>query len=355
MARTIGIAAARPVAMPSCRFVSLVASAAALLLLANDALPTLADSTQMAAASRRVLKAAAPVAGPAPGAGTGAPAVGAPLPPPFDQYYEDDYMRHKKWDAQKLSTIGPRRLSCGPVAYPCGPGATLPGPGTALPGPGTALSGPGAASTGPVAYPCGSGTTLPGPDAALPSPGAASADPVAYPAAPALPFPAMALPLPAPPPFLHGPAVTIEPPEPPEPPRHLSRPSRRTAEPPYRRAAELPAPPSRRAAVAAEPPSRPSRPSRQAAEPPSRRTTEPPKPPCPAIDFDVWVDDLQLFLQCDRADGLSLFDLTFGASPAPAADADATVCSQWATRDAAARLALCRHLPTSERAHFPFA
>ncbi|CAI5957435.1 unnamed protein product [Closterium sp. NIES-64] len=43
-----------------------------------------------------------------------------------------------------------------------------------------------------------------------------------------------------------------------------------------------------------------------------------------AIDFDVWVDDLQLFLQCDRADGLSLFDLTSGASPAPAADANAT-------------------------------
>ncbi|CAI5984710.1 unnamed protein product [Closterium sp. NIES-65] len=71
-----------------------------------------------------------------------------------------------------------------------------------------------------------------------------------------------------------------------------------------------------------------------------------------AIDFDVWVDDLQLFLQCDRANGLSLFDLTSGASPAPAADADATVCSQWATRDAAARLAVRRHLPTSERAHF---
>ncbi|CAI5971699.1 unnamed protein product, partial [Closterium sp. NIES-64] len=34
-----------------------------------------------------------------------------------------------------------------------------------------------------------------------------------------------------------------------------------------------------------------------------------------AIDFDVWVDNLQLFLQCDRADGLSLFDLTSGASP----------------------------------------
>ncbi|CAI7823107.1 unnamed protein product, partial [Closterium sp. NIES-53] len=59
-----------------------------------------------------------------------------------------------------------------------------------------------------------------------------------------------------------------------------------------------------------------------------------------AIDFDVWVDDLQLFLQCDRADGLSLFDLASGASPAPAADADATVRSQWATRDAAARLAM---------------
>ncbi|CAI5984907.1 unnamed protein product [Closterium sp. NIES-65] len=71
-----------------------------------------------------------------------------------------------------------------------------------------------------------------------------------------------------------------------------------------------------------------------------------------AIDFDVWVDDLQLFLQCDRADGLTLFDLTSGASPAPAADADATVCSQWATRDAAARLAVRRHLPTSERVHF---
>ncbi|CAI6009324.1 unnamed protein product [Closterium sp. NIES-65] len=71
-----------------------------------------------------------------------------------------------------------------------------------------------------------------------------------------------------------------------------------------------------------------------------------------AIDFEVWVDDLQLFLQCDRADGRSLFDLTSCASPAPAADADPTVRSQWATRDAAARLAVRRHLPTSERAHF---
>ncbi|CAI7733776.1 unnamed protein product, partial [Closterium sp. NIES-53] len=55
---------------------------------------------------------------------------------------------------------------------------------------------------------------------------------------------------------------------------------------------------------------------------------------------------------CDRADGLSLLDLTSSASPAPPATADSTVCSQWATRDAAARLAVRRHLPTTERAHF---
>ncbi|CAI7848193.1 unnamed protein product [Closterium sp. NIES-53] len=50
--------------------------------------------------------------------------------------------------------------------------------------------------------------------------------------------------------------------------------------------------------------------------------------------------------------GLSLFDLTSGASPAPPATADSTVRSQWATSDAAARLAVRRHLPTTERAHF---
>ncbi|CAI7905274.1 unnamed protein product, partial [Closterium sp. NIES-54] len=71
-----------------------------------------------------------------------------------------------------------------------------------------------------------------------------------------------------------------------------------------------------------------------------------------AVDFEVSVDDLQLFLQCDRADGLSLFDLTSGACPAPPATADSTVRSQWATCDAAARLAVRRHLPTTERAHF---
>ncbi|CAI7849368.1 unnamed protein product [Closterium sp. NIES-54] len=49
----------------------------------------------------------------------------------------------------------------------------------------------------------------------------------------------------------------------------------------------------------------------------------------PAVDFDVWVDDLQLFLQCDSRDGVSLFDHTSGVSTAPAATADSTVCSQY--------------------------
>ncbi|CAI7896965.1 unnamed protein product [Closterium sp. NIES-53] len=71
-----------------------------------------------------------------------------------------------------------------------------------------------------------------------------------------------------------------------------------------------------------------------------------------AVDFEVWLDDLQLFLQCDSKDGLSLFDLTSGTSTAPAADADSTVRSQWLTRDAAARLAMRNHLPSTERAPF---
>ncbi|CAI7811071.1 unnamed protein product [Closterium sp. NIES-54] len=71
-----------------------------------------------------------------------------------------------------------------------------------------------------------------------------------------------------------------------------------------------------------------------------------------AVDFEVWLDDLQLFFQCDSKDGLSLFDLTSGTSTAPTADADSTVRSQWLTRDAAARLAMRNHLPSTERAHF---
>ncbi|CAI7871073.1 unnamed protein product, partial [Closterium sp. NIES-53] len=71
-----------------------------------------------------------------------------------------------------------------------------------------------------------------------------------------------------------------------------------------------------------------------------------------AVDFDVWVDDLQLFLQCDSRDGVSLFDHTSGVSTALATTADSTVCSQWTTRDAVARLAVRSHLLPAERAHF---
>ncbi|CAI7784260.1 unnamed protein product [Closterium sp. NIES-54] len=145
-----------------------------------------------------------------------------------------------------------------------------------------------------------------------------------------------------------------------------------------RAAAEPPPPSSRRRSAVAEPPLLSCRPAATAEQLPlSRRScasvpASAPRPSPPvlttavmatpsvltfdaegrAVDFEVWVDDLQLFLQCDRADGLSLFDLTLGASPAPPATADSTVRSQWATRDAAARLAVRRHLPTTERAHF---
>ncbi|CAI7895241.1 unnamed protein product [Closterium sp. NIES-53] len=71
-----------------------------------------------------------------------------------------------------------------------------------------------------------------------------------------------------------------------------------------------------------------------------------------AVDFDMWVDDLQLFLQCDSRDGVSLFDHTSGVSSAPAATADSAVRSQWTTRDAVTRLAVRSHLPSAERAHF---
>ncbi|CAI7800504.1 unnamed protein product [Closterium sp. NIES-53] len=160
----------------------------------------------------------------------------------------------------------------------------------------------------------------------------------------------------------------------PRPRCHLSAapsepPSSRAALQPSRRSAPLLQP--SRPAAAAEPP------SSRAAEPPScytraadplcsRVAVAPTDAPWPlfcsdrpyllrlgrAVDFEVWLDDLQLFLQCDRVDGLSLFDLTSGVSPTPPATADSTVRSQWATRDAAARLAVRRHLPTTERAHF---
>ncbi|CAI7840227.1 unnamed protein product [Closterium sp. NIES-53] len=70
------------------------------------------------------------------------------------------------------------------------------------------------------------------------------------------------------------------------------------------------------------------------------------------IQFDTWLDDLQLYLLSDSRDGVSLFDLTSGASLAPPDIADSANRSQWLTRDAAARLAVRNHLPLAERTHF---
>ncbi|CAI7897035.1 unnamed protein product [Closterium sp. NIES-53] len=69
------------------------------------------------------------------------------------------------------------------------------------------------------------------------------------------------------------------------------------------------------------------------------------------IQFDTWLDDLQLYLLSDYRDSVSLFDHTPGASLAPPATANSATHSQWLTRDAAARLAVRNHLPLAERAH----
>ncbi|CAI5946233.1 unnamed protein product [Closterium sp. NIES-65] len=116
-----------------------------------------------------------------------------------------------------------------------------------------------------------------------------------------------------------------------------------------------------RSPVAAHPP-----PSRQAAEPPdsraalqlSRPTAEPPssqpaEPPSHTAAEALPPVGLPGTAPLAWAHGLSLFDLTSGASPAPPADADAIVRSQWATRDAAARLAVPRHLPATELTRLP--
>ncbi|CAI7917043.1 unnamed protein product, partial [Closterium sp. NIES-53] len=70
------------------------------------------------------------------------------------------------------------------------------------------------------------------------------------------------------------------------------------------------------------------------------------------IKFEVWLDDLHLFLQITAKDDVSLYDHTSGAAPAPPATADSTARSQWQTRDAHARLAVRSHLPLDEREHF---
>ncbi|CAI7850723.1 unnamed protein product, partial [Closterium sp. NIES-53] len=70
------------------------------------------------------------------------------------------------------------------------------------------------------------------------------------------------------------------------------------------------------------------------------------------IQFDTWLNDLQLYILSDSRDNVSLFDHTSGASLAPPATTDSTTCSQWLTHDAAARLAVRNHLPSAECAHF---
>ncbi|CAI7794408.1 unnamed protein product, partial [Closterium sp. NIES-54] len=70
------------------------------------------------------------------------------------------------------------------------------------------------------------------------------------------------------------------------------------------------------------------------------------------VQFDTWLDDLQLYLLSDIKDGVSLFDHVSGAAAAPPTTADSATRSQWLSRDAAARLAIRNHLPLAECAHF---
>ncbi|CAI7905838.1 unnamed protein product, partial [Closterium sp. NIES-54] len=75
--------------------------------------------------------------------------------------------------------------------------------------------------------------------------------------------------------------------------------------------------------------------------------------PCPAHfpRFDMWLDDLQLYLQSNSRDSVSQFDHTSGASLAPPSTDDSATRLQWLTRDAAARLAVRNQLPLAELAH----
>ncbi|CAI7853248.1 unnamed protein product [Closterium sp. NIES-54] len=70
------------------------------------------------------------------------------------------------------------------------------------------------------------------------------------------------------------------------------------------------------------------------------------------LQFDTWLDDLQLYLLSDIKDSVSLFDHVSGAATAPPATADSATRSQWLSRDAAARLAIRNHLPLAKCAHF---
>ncbi|CAI5950975.1 unnamed protein product [Closterium sp. NIES-64] len=251
----------------------------------------------------------------------------------------------------RLLRRSPAVPSDGPAAAPDGPAVPSDGPAVAPAGPAAApdgfavpSAGPAAETDGPLRRPFLTATPSPsdGPAAAPDGPRRLLYRlPPLQPDGPCRPLYRLRrctrrpLPSPLPAPPLHPtapPSPLLAPPlHPTAPPSPLQAPPLLQLAPPL----PLPAPAAAPAGPAASSPG----PAAPAAEP-------------PAIDFDVWVDDLLLFLQCDRADGLSLFDLTSDASPAPAATEDATVRSQWATHDAAARLAVRRHLPPAERAHF---
>ncbi|CAI7830769.1 unnamed protein product [Closterium sp. NIES-53] len=70
------------------------------------------------------------------------------------------------------------------------------------------------------------------------------------------------------------------------------------------------------------------------------------------IQFDTWLNDLQLYLLSNSRDSVSLFDHTSEASLAPPTTRDSATRSEWLTRDAAARLAIRNNLPLAQRAHF---
>ncbi|CAI7761001.1 unnamed protein product [Closterium sp. NIES-53] len=55
-----------------------------------------------------------------------------------------------------------------------------------------------------------------------------------------------------------------------------------------------------------------------------------------------------MYLLSDSRDSVSLFDHASGTDPTPPATADSATCSQWLTRNAAARLAIRNHLPLAE-------
>ncbi|CAI7897236.1 unnamed protein product, partial [Closterium sp. NIES-54] len=262
-----------------------------------------------------------------------APSSGAPLPRPCSRLCSGPLaaLPRPLPRPRPLSRTGP-----GPVTAPS---QTGPNPSPALsrprpfPGPVPDLTrprpcpDPGPAPTPALPRPYrGSVPALsrprPGPVPALlrPDPGPAPALPLPCPgSAPALllhcrgPAPlrprTICGPAPALPPTCPGPAPTLPRPCPGLAPGKSTAEPGRTAEP--RRSAE----------------------PRRPAEPPCRAAL-----PCLACLADK--------------DGLSLFDLTSGASTAPAADADSTVRSQWLTRDAAPRLAVRNNLPSTKRPHF---